>query len=303
MIASDAAAMRGRDAEDVRTPERLRAHYEIEKELAARLKRASREERRALYAALYDELYRRVPDHPQLTRKASAAESRRAVAAQLGFLRRFLSPGATFLEIGPGDCSLALEVAKSVKSVVAVDVSGDITRRPERPSNFRLILSDGTSIPVPPGSVDVAYSNQLMEHLHPDDAREQLENIHRALAPRGRYVCVTPNRLNGPHDISKHFDPVATGFHLKEYTASELRGALRAVGFASVAVYGQVAGRDFRCPLALVTACEALLARLPRGLGRRLASRPPCRWLLGIRMVGVKRHTTAGAARAPEDRQ
>jgi hypothetical protein len=31
-----------------------------------------------------------------------------------------------------------------------------------------------------------------MEHLHPEDAFEQLRNIIRALAPGGRYVCITP---------------------------------------------------------------------------------------------------------------
>ena len=51
-----------------RTPERVRAHYEIEKGLAARLRLANREDRKRLYGELYDELYRSVPDHPQLTR-------------------------------------------------------------------------------------------------------------------------------------------------------------------------------------------------------------------------------------------
>ncbi len=48
-----------------RSPEQIREHYEIEKELANRLRKASKPERRALYSALYDELYRRVPLHPQ----------------------------------------------------------------------------------------------------------------------------------------------------------------------------------------------------------------------------------------------
>ncbi len=52
-----------------RTLERIRAHYEIEKELASRLRNAGREERKYLYAALYDELFQRVPDHSLLTNK------------------------------------------------------------------------------------------------------------------------------------------------------------------------------------------------------------------------------------------
>ena len=39
-----------------------------------------------------------------------------------------------------------------------------------------------------PGSVDVAYSDQLMEHLHPDDALVQLTNVVRAQAGRSIYL-------------------------------------------------------------------------------------------------------------------
>ena len=93
-----------------RTLERLRQHYEVERELAARLRAASADERRRLYAVLYDELYRRVPDHPQLTGKSSAESTAATVATRMKLLRRFLRPDTTFLEVGAGDCALSLEV-------------------------------------------------------------------------------------------------------------------------------------------------------------------------------------------------
>ena len=64
-----------------RTPERVRAHYEIEMGLAASLRSANREDRKRLYGELYDELYRRVPDHPQLTRQHMPAEAHDASGA------------------------------------------------------------------------------------------------------------------------------------------------------------------------------------------------------------------------------
>src|SRR3712207_8321428 len=60
------------------------------------------------------------------------------------------------------------------------------------------------------------FRSQLMEHLHPEDAAEQLANIARALAPGGVYVCVTPNRLYGPSDISMYFDDVRSEEHTSE---------------------------------------------------------------------------------------
>jgi SAM-dependent methyltransferase len=270
------------------TAAQIREHYEIEKELASRLRGASKDERRSLYSSLYDELYRRVPHHPQLTQKASPEEKKRAVAMQMKFLGRFFGPGDVFLEVGPGDCALALEAAKKAKRVYAVDVSDEITKAAAFPENFELILSDGCAIPVPPGSVQVVYGNQLMEHLHPDDAFEQLENIHRVLAPGGLYVCVTPNRLAGPHDVSKYFDPVATGFHLKEYSVAEMRTLFRKAGFKKVRTYLGAKGFFLRFPVLPLIVCEKILEMLPRSLCRTIAGSAPFRALLNGRFVGVK---------------
>jgi len=271
---------------DPRTPERIRAHYEIERELADRLRRAPPATRRGLYPMVYEEMYRRVPDHPQLLRKRSADETRVMVGLQMRFLARFLRPDITFLEVGAGDCELAIEVARTAKRVYAVDVAETVTARATRPANVELVLSDGVSVPVPEGSVDLAFSNQLMEHLHPDDAFEQLRNLARALKPGGLYVCVTPNRLNGPHDVSRHFDRDATGFHMKEYTVRELRAVFRAAGFAAATPYAQVKGRSAALPPALVEGLEGTLSALPFGARRRIAESRPWRWMLGIQMVG-----------------
>jgi SAM-dependent methyltransferase len=272
-----------------RTPERVRAHYEIEKGLAGRLRVASREDRRRLYGQLYDELYRRVPDHPQLTRKDMPEEARDAIRRQLRMLRPHLSKDAVYLEVGPGDCGLTFEVAKQVHHAIGVDVSAEITSVDGRPRNFELVLSDGTSIPVAPASVDVAYSNQLMEHLHPDDAREQLLNLSRALRPGGVYVCITPNRLTGPHDVSRGFDSVATGFHMREYTNAELMNLLRECGFGSVEIYSTVRGRSFRVPKPPLLAFERWLLGQPPARVRALMKRKVLAKVVNnCRLVAVK---------------
>ena len=65
---------------ETRSLERICEHYQIEKALAARLRSASKDERRRLYNAVYDELFRALPDHPQLTLKADAEARQREVA-------------------------------------------------------------------------------------------------------------------------------------------------------------------------------------------------------------------------------
>ena len=284
--ARDTGAARGRWGE--RTAEQLRDHYEIEKELADRLRRASKEQRRSLYSEVYDELFRRVANHPQLVRRQDPNWQRDQVAYQMKLLSRFVTPETVFLEVGAGDCALSLHVAQRAGSVYAVDVSHEIADQHAAPDHFRLIISDGTSIPVPPGSVTLAYSNQLMEHLHPDDALEQLRNLHRALAPGGRYLCVTPNRLSGPHDISKYFDRVATGFHLAEYTAGDLSRLFREVGFHKLTGYVNIKGVYRRCPLRLLRLLETTLSMLPFSPRRRVANNSTIAGILGLVLVGHK---------------
>jgi SAM-dependent methyltransferase len=277
------------DTELERSPEQVREHYELEKALAAQLRSAGAQERKQLYGRLYDELFRRLPHHPTLTRKVSAEETRRRVRYQLRLLRRFIGPDTSYLEVGPGDCALSFEVARYVRKSIGIDVSAELTAASGRPENFELVLSDGTSIPVPAGSIDVAYSNQLMEHLHPDDARDQLINLNRALRCGGLYVCATPNRLTGPHDISRDFDAVATGFHLREYTNTELMALFRGCGFGRVRVYNSVRGYAFRLPRWLPLAVERWLARQPPDRLRALLRRPWLRKLLdNCRLVAVK---------------
>jgi SAM-dependent methyltransferase len=273
---------------ETRTLDQIRAHYEVERELADRLRQAPAHERLRLYSEVYDALFERVPDHPQLSKAVHKAVRTREVAAELGFLDRFLTPNIVFLELGAGDCALAMKVVPSVKMTYALDVSDVITAAARECGGIHVVLSDGVSVDVPPGTIDVAYSNQLMEHLHPDDARVQLTNIWRSLAPGGRYVCVTPNRLSGPHDVSQYFDSVATGFHLKEYTVIELSRLMKDVGFSSVASY--VSGRDrtLKLPVPVISSLEAVLQRFPNRAQKALASRPPLRWALGIRIVATK---------------
>jgi SAM-dependent methyltransferase len=272
---------------EMQTPVQVREHYEIEKEIASRLRNSKPHERATLYTWAYDELFRRVPHHPMLEQ----AEGERLTPASLremGILGKFINKNSTYLEVGPGDCSFAIEVAKRVKKVYAVDVSTEITRNLRPPGNFELLLSDGTSIPIPPESADVIFSNQLMEHLHPDDAAIQLKNIFNSLKRHGVYYCVTPNRLSGPHDVSRSFDDEATGLHLKEYTVTELVSMFRQAGFVRTKIYFGFGRYGMFLPVFPYKVAERFLGSLPHKARKLVTFNRVSRILLGIRMTGQK---------------
>jgi SAM-dependent methyltransferase len=274
-----------------RSREQLREHYVVERELADRLCSAPAEERSGLYMKVYDELLRRVPHHPMLQVRLDRRELDRrsdAVERTLRFVVRFLGPDSAFMEIGAGDCALSVRAASLVRRVHAIEVSQEIVAQVRAPDNLDIVLCDGLQIPVAPGTVDVAFSDQLMEHLHPDDAPLQLASIYRCLSPGGIYLCVTPNRLYGPSDVSAYFHRGATGLHLNEYSAREIRSLLRAAGFSAVRFYAGARGVFIPVPYAVLALVEAVLEKLPYRLTKLLADTGPLRALLGLRVAATK---------------
>lgn len=269
-------------SKDQRSPDRIIAHYTIERELAGRLRNSSRSERQELYQAVYSELFARLPDHPQNTAPRDAQGQR--IAQQLAYLSPWLGPDSTYVEIGCGDAALNFALASKVKRSIGVDVTPKLIDTAKAPPNFEFVHSDGIHIPLPAASVDLVYSNQVMEHIHPEDVAAQLAETARILRPGGLFLCATPSRAIGPTDVSKYFDDVPTGFHMKEYDFSEMRTLFEQAGFASVqfAVAGR--GRIFaRPPYPLMRAVERVTLALPTLIRRRLA--PVLRPLLGINAI------------------
>jgi len=253
--------------------ERLREQYEVEKELAQRLKSAPKDERRGLYKEVYDELFRRLGDHPQMAHSTDVESRRHEVALQAALLEPFLIEDMGFLEVGAGDCALALEMTGRSHHVTAVDASAEITAGTPTPDNFRLVLADGPPLPIADGSIQLAYSCHFIEHLHPEDALDHAVEMRRVLAAGGRYICVTPNRLHGPHDISKHFDDEARGLHLKEYTFGDLAHLLSRAGFRRVRGLRGIGVEPRPSPIWRYRMAEAVLGSLPRRRRMRLLER------------------------------
>ena len=260
-----------------RTAERLRHHFEVERELAARLRGSNREERPALFKALYNELFERVPDHPRLTRRDSPAESRRKVDGQMRLLRTVLQPGSALIEFAPGDCRLAYEAAKTAGSVIGVDISDQRSPDDTPPSNFQLVVYDGYDLALADEVADVVFSYQFLEHLHPDDVAPHMKLVHRLLRPGGCYVFDTPHRMSGPHDISAAFGTDLVCFHFQEWSYAEMTEVLQSAGFQEVRIIrrGKICGPVLDSAL---RGFERVMSWLPAKL---------CRWLAGRVLASV----------------
>jgi ubiquinone/menaquinone biosynthesis C-methylase UbiE len=272
----------------VKDVETLKEAYCLEKRLAERIKTASREERKCMYNSTYAEYYEGFPNHPFIKRNEKRIEH--SAFNQITYLKNFIRRDFTFLEVGSGTGGLSFEVAKYVKRVIMLDVSSEPTKGTKFPPNVQLIITNGVSVPLPENSVNLAYSNQLMEHLHPEDAVEQLKNIYKVLVDGGKYICVTPHVFTGPHDISRYFDNTATCLHIKEYTVTEVYNIFKSVGFRKVKFLMAFKQHQITFPIFLVKTVESILGKLPFYVTRQLANTLPLKLLCRIRLVGEK-HT------------
>jgi SAM-dependent methyltransferase len=209
------------------------------------------------------------------------------VASQVRLVEPFLGPEVSFLEIGGGDCALSFQISPRVKMAYGVEITDQLIPHPA-PPNFKLALSDGSSIALPNNTVDVAFSFSVVEHVHSEDFIEHLAEVHRVLKPGGIYYCVTPNRLLGPHDISRYFDEVATGLHMEEYTVGDLAKLYQNAGFVGLWVDKRLKSHRLRVPVAAMRMAEGILAALPGAVRTRLAGNRYFFWAMEVCLVGKK---------------
>jgi len=271
---------------DRRAPERLIAHYVMERAFANRLVTASQADRAEVYGQVYSELFRSLPDHPQKTRARTRETT--SMMQSLCLLKQYLTPEASFLEIGCGDAALAFEAAERVGVAFALDVTDELIDFRRAPKNFRFLRTAGRDIPLASESIDVAYSNQLMEHLHPDDAKDQLREIVRVLKPGALYRCITPSRVTGPHDISCYFDDSATGLHLQEYDSVAMKEIFRSAGFRQVKFCVSVKDTQIFMPHWLLRSMELLLLAMPPDARGKFARVNTVRLVAGLDVIGIK---------------
>jgi SAM-dependent methyltransferase len=270
---------------DTRSAEQITEHYLLERTLAARLRDAPAEMRSTLYGELYGELYARLPHHPRYRQRRDDS----LIGKQAAVLRKLVPADARLLEVGASDCSVSLAMADHCREVIAVDVTEPAAITERAPANFRFELTDGIAMPFASNSIDFVYSHQLMEHLHPEDAERQLAEIHRVLRPGGCYLCITPSRLTGPHDVSRFFKDEAQGFHLKEYTYQDFDRLFGGIGFGKMRAC-ITRGRHYAgsMPLKPMILLERIYVLLPRSLRRYLGTNRGVRAVLGLAILAYR---------------
>jgi len=255
-----------------RSYEQILNQYLVEREIANRLRASTPDERRELYATMYEELFRRVPDHQRILDRDTPERSGKKTKTKLKFLRNFLTAADTFAEFAPGDCRLAFAVTRKASKVYGIDISDQRAAGDENPQNFELILYDGYELKeLADGSVDIFFSDQMIEHLHPDETKAHFHLVRQKLRDGGCYVFRIPHAMSGPHDVSRFFSYVAQGFHLKEWTFREIRDLTSECRMDRLTCFWFARGIRIRLPYAYFSTAELFLGELPPKYRRFIA--------------------------------
>ena len=256
-----------------RTVDQLWNHFLIERAIAIRIKSSPPSARMDIYAGMYGELFAQVPDHPRLTRRASDEMTAAANRSRLGLLKPWIRPDAVAAEFACGDARFSMEeLAPRVRKVYGIDISDQRDPSATTPPNFQMITYDGYVLNgIPQASVDFVFSDQFLEHLHPDEVKNHLQIVRKILKPRGQYIIRTPYALTGPHDISAYFSDEPEGFHLHEWLFSEMAQSLIDAGFSDVVGYWNKRNSCIPVPTPVLRGLESLMHGMPRASARKLS--------------------------------
>lgn len=243
-------------------------------------------ERGKLYHQLYTKFFNE--EHPLLSRTKDEVDKR--VNRTIKFLSDYSSPSSKLIEIGAGDCSVTIGLAPLIDRVMGVDVAKNIMPNKDiLPNNVNLFVSDdGIKLPDKKNYFDIAYSNQLLEHLHLEDSKSHLINVYNILSSGGFYIFNTPHRFFGPHDVSVYFCNTSKGFHLKEYCNYELYVLLKKAGFSKINLITGIKGKKIALPILITILIEFLLVMLPYKIRKYVSLLTPFRKFLNGYIIAIK---------------
>ncbi|MBJ7329210.1 MAG: methyltransferase domain-containing protein [Solirubrobacteraceae bacterium] len=211
----------------------LRRHLVVELDVTRELLASTPETRRETFAAGYERIYRELWWFNAIeSAEASAPVDIRNWVAMIGSAPRRV------YEVGAGEGRLARTLARAGYDVTATDISAARGGARDDEPGLRWEETDGINLHehAETGAYDAVISDQVVEHLHPDDLVPHLRNARRLLRPGGCYAMRTPHGPSGPYDSSAAFGfPEALATHLREYDFRSRVAAFHAAGYTAVA--------------------------------------------------------------------
>lgn len=217
------------------TEEMILRHWELEKRLTKDLLESNPENRWEVFERCYNTLYGELEWLNQLIGADSVSPPSQRYKNWAYLIG---PPPKKIYEVGSGKGEMITYLANCGFECRATEIAHHRGQKyVAEHSNLSWGISDGVHLErfEAPNSYDVVISDQVIEHLHPDDLYEHFKGAMSILSTGGRYIFATPHKYVGPSDISRVFKcDKPMGMHLKEYTYEEIKGLLVQAGFKAV---------------------------------------------------------------------
>lgn len=122
---------------------------------------------------------------------------------RLALVRRWANlDGAHILDNGCGVGMYTARFCEHSPRVTGVEIDPPAAAQAAQRTGARIVVARGEALPFAPGSFDVIFSHEVIEHV--DDDRLAAQEMVRVLAPCGRIVLFCPNRLY-PFETHGHY--------------------------------------------------------------------------------------------------
>lgn len=147
------------------------------------------------------------------------------------------APGKQILEVGCGDGYGSAFLAKSARSIIAVDYEKEVVfaaQNKYKADNLEYRCMDATNLEFGENEFDLVCSFQVIEHIPQERLLTYLTELSRVLKPEGELYLSTLNLekvMKNPHTYKKN--PA----HCKEFSINELKNILSKV-FNEYIIYG-----------------------------------------------------------------
>ena len=219
------------------TEEMILRHWNLEKDLTQKLLKSTPENRFEIFEDCYSKLYSEL-EWLNLHIADDIPNSVKERNFQIWPDLIETPTTQTIYEVGSGKAELISFLSRIGYSCVASEITQE---RGEKYSEEGVVWKNSDGVHLgrfeQHTSYDVVISDQVIEHIHPDDTQDHFRGVHEILNQKGRYIFRVPHRFTGPHDISRVFKiEKAQGMHLREMTFREINILIRRAGFSKFGI-------------------------------------------------------------------
>lgn len=223
--------------------------FELEREYHRKI---AGEKDQTVRERLYYELYDKVYPLYQKTSSRHVDADIQSKAKLVNLLSKELE-GKSILDVGCGNGAFLRSVDANLEhgELVGIDISPAIL--PPAHENIEFVQGNVINFNMD-NRFDIIFSDNVIEHIAVSDLPIHLRSITNAIVRGGALIIITPNRLFGPHDVTRIIDDTSTnkiealGGHLHETTYTELISMLKDHGFSSFETIIPIARVSYRFP-------------------------------------------------------